>query len=218
MKPLKEKISITIDNDILKKLRELAEADDRSLSQYINLILREHIKTVDKDLQDIDWMKNRRALCRQTKGSPVFLYWICFLLPPRITKRRFPWDLRFGKEEELNGHAVFAALTQTAKTEWSWILLTLEKDAYFDRISGWGSAPAGVGFKLCKPGTQKRKFSKYIQLDVDRLGEVCYDIPHIRPIVPCRLQRSGALCESLNILRANYYKSSCMGVRKWRPP
>lgn len=54
MKPLKEKISITIDNDILKKLRELAEADDRSLSQYINLILREHIKTVDKDLQDID--------------------------------------------------------------------------------------------------------------------------------------------------------------------
>ena len=94
----------------------------------------------------------------------------------------------------------------------------MEKDAYFDRISGWGSAPAGVGFKLCKPGTQKRKFSKYIQLDVDRLGEVCYDIPHIRPIVPCRLQRSGALCESLNILRANYYKSSCMGVRKWRPP
>ena len=54
MKPLKEKISITIDNDILKKLRELAEADDRSLSQYINLILREHIKTVDKDLQDVD--------------------------------------------------------------------------------------------------------------------------------------------------------------------
>lgn len=54
MKPLKEKISITIDNDILKKLRELAEADDRSLSQYINLILREHIKIVDKDLNDID--------------------------------------------------------------------------------------------------------------------------------------------------------------------
>ena len=49
MKPLKEKISITIDNDILKELRELAEADDRSLSQYINLILREHIRTVDKD-------------------------------------------------------------------------------------------------------------------------------------------------------------------------
>ena len=50
MKPLKEKISITIDSDILKKLRDLAEADDRSLSQYINLILREHIKKMDKDV------------------------------------------------------------------------------------------------------------------------------------------------------------------------
>lgn len=39
MKPLKEKISITIDGDILEKLREEAEYDDRSLSQYINIIL-----------------------------------------------------------------------------------------------------------------------------------------------------------------------------------
>ncbi len=44
MKPLKEKISITIDNDILEKLKCAAEEDDRSLSQYINLILRHHIK------------------------------------------------------------------------------------------------------------------------------------------------------------------------------
>ena len=44
MKPLKEKISITIDNDILAKLKERAEYDDRSLSQYINLILKQHIK------------------------------------------------------------------------------------------------------------------------------------------------------------------------------
>ncbi len=43
MKPLKEKISITVDEDVLKKLRELAEADDRSLSQYINLVLKQHI-------------------------------------------------------------------------------------------------------------------------------------------------------------------------------
>ena len=43
MKPLKEKISITIDNDILKKLKEEAEKDDRSLSQYINIILKQHI-------------------------------------------------------------------------------------------------------------------------------------------------------------------------------
>ncbi len=44
MKPLKEKISITIDNDILEKLRTRAELDDRSLSQYINMVLKEHIK------------------------------------------------------------------------------------------------------------------------------------------------------------------------------
>ena len=43
-KPLKEKISITIDADILKELREKAEADDRSLSQYINLVLKKHLE------------------------------------------------------------------------------------------------------------------------------------------------------------------------------
>ncbi len=44
MKPLKEKISITIDEDVLKQLRILAENDDRSLSQYINIILKQHIE------------------------------------------------------------------------------------------------------------------------------------------------------------------------------
>ncbi len=44
MKPLKEKISITIDEDVLKELKILAEEDDRSLSQYINIILKKHIK------------------------------------------------------------------------------------------------------------------------------------------------------------------------------
>ena len=44
MKPLKEKISITIDSDILEKIKAEAENDDRSLSQYINLILKEHLK------------------------------------------------------------------------------------------------------------------------------------------------------------------------------
>ena len=43
MKPLKEKISITIDSDVLDALRILAENDDRSLSQYINIILKAHI-------------------------------------------------------------------------------------------------------------------------------------------------------------------------------
>lgn len=49
MKPLKEKISITIDSDLLEKLRVCAEEDDRALSQYINLILKEHIRTKEKN-------------------------------------------------------------------------------------------------------------------------------------------------------------------------
>ena len=44
MKPLKEKISITIDWDILEKIKVLAEQDDRSLSQYINIVLKNHVK------------------------------------------------------------------------------------------------------------------------------------------------------------------------------
>ena len=35
VKPLKEKVSITIDGDVLEEVRYIAECDDRSLSQYI---------------------------------------------------------------------------------------------------------------------------------------------------------------------------------------
>lgn len=49
MKPLKEKISITVDSDLLLKIKEKAEYDDRSLSQYINLILKQHIKELEKE-------------------------------------------------------------------------------------------------------------------------------------------------------------------------
>ena len=48
MKPLKEHISITIDSDILEKLKEKAEYDDRSLSSYINLVLKKHLEELDK--------------------------------------------------------------------------------------------------------------------------------------------------------------------------
>jgi len=49
MKPLKEKISITIDNDLLNRARYEAEKDDRSLSQYINIILKKHLENLDKE-------------------------------------------------------------------------------------------------------------------------------------------------------------------------
>ena len=47
MKPLKEKISITVDSDILDKIKYEAEKDDRSLSQYINLVLKLHIRELE---------------------------------------------------------------------------------------------------------------------------------------------------------------------------
>ncbi len=49
MKPLKEKISITVDSDILEIARQEAEKDDRSLSQYINIVLKEHIKNINNN-------------------------------------------------------------------------------------------------------------------------------------------------------------------------
>ena len=48
MKPLKEKISITIDGDILELARREAEVQDRSLSQFINIVLKEHFKKKDE--------------------------------------------------------------------------------------------------------------------------------------------------------------------------
>lgn len=48
MKPLKERISITIDGDFLEKLKEKADEDCRPLSQYINLVLRKHVEQEEK--------------------------------------------------------------------------------------------------------------------------------------------------------------------------
>ena len=46
MKPLKDKVCITLDNDIVEEIKRLAEEDDRSFSQYINLLLRKHITSL----------------------------------------------------------------------------------------------------------------------------------------------------------------------------
>lgn len=48
MRPIKEKVSITVDSDILEAVRLLSERDGRSLSQYINRVLREHLRSVDR--------------------------------------------------------------------------------------------------------------------------------------------------------------------------
>ena len=46
-KPLKSKVSITLDDNVIETIKELAEADDRSFSQYINMVLKKHISEQD---------------------------------------------------------------------------------------------------------------------------------------------------------------------------
>jgi len=41
---LKKKVSIALDEDVIIKIKTVSEYDDRSFSQYINLILREHLE------------------------------------------------------------------------------------------------------------------------------------------------------------------------------
>lgn len=48
MKTLKNKVSITLDEDVIIKIKELSENDDRSFSQYINMVLKEHIVKTEK--------------------------------------------------------------------------------------------------------------------------------------------------------------------------
>ena len=56
MKPLKERISITIDSDLLEKIKPLAENCDRALSQFINIVLKYYFATSesrDEKLENI---------------------------------------------------------------------------------------------------------------------------------------------------------------------
>jgi len=48
MKPLKEKVSLTLDGPVVEKIRALAEYEDRSLSSYINLVLKAHLEQKKK--------------------------------------------------------------------------------------------------------------------------------------------------------------------------
>ena len=48
MRPLKQKVSVTLDEDIVKRVKELSEEQQRSFSQYINLVLTEHLKHLEQ--------------------------------------------------------------------------------------------------------------------------------------------------------------------------
>lgn len=47
LKPLKVKLSVSLDEEVVKKLRVLAEEDDRQLSSYINLVLRNYLRDLE---------------------------------------------------------------------------------------------------------------------------------------------------------------------------
>ena len=68
VKPLKEKISITIDSDVLAKAKSEAEKDDRSLSQYINIVLKAHIKNTENKTEP--WMMNCPQIVRTVQKQP----------------------------------------------------------------------------------------------------------------------------------------------------
>ena len=48
MKPIKTSVSITLDDPVLEEIKKLAEYDDRSLSSYINQVLKAHLDQKDK--------------------------------------------------------------------------------------------------------------------------------------------------------------------------
>lgn len=47
-KPLKVKVSITLDKDIVSAVKALSEMEDRSFSQYVNLVLKRHVREKSK--------------------------------------------------------------------------------------------------------------------------------------------------------------------------
>ena len=59
-RPLKSKLSIALDNDIVDRIKEWAIEDDRSFSSYVNRILREYVK--DKDASEENKRRNRRGI------------------------------------------------------------------------------------------------------------------------------------------------------------
>ncbi len=43
-KPYKVKVSVSLDEDVIQKIRDMAEEDDRTFSAFINKILKEYIQ------------------------------------------------------------------------------------------------------------------------------------------------------------------------------
>lgn len=64
MRSLKTKVSITLDADVIDEIRKLAEEDDRSFSQYINLALKEYLRE----------MKSKTIICMSDNSCLVSFF------------------------------------------------------------------------------------------------------------------------------------------------
>ncbi len=48
-RPLKVKVSVTLDEDIVREVRRLSDDSYRSLSQYVNLVLCRHLAALERE-------------------------------------------------------------------------------------------------------------------------------------------------------------------------
>jgi len=53
-KPLKQHISISLDQEVIEKIKLLAEESDRSFSQYVNILLKKHIELKENKSKNTD--------------------------------------------------------------------------------------------------------------------------------------------------------------------
>lgn len=53
-KPLKQHISISLDQEVIEKIKLLAEESDRSFSQYVNILLKKHIEAKENKQKNED--------------------------------------------------------------------------------------------------------------------------------------------------------------------
>lgn len=50
MRPLKQQVSITLDEDVIEKIKYIAESYDHSFSKFINIILKRYLKNREKHM------------------------------------------------------------------------------------------------------------------------------------------------------------------------
>ena len=51
---MKQRITLTLEREVIRQIRALAKENERSISQYINRALKKHVKTKDNDGERIE--------------------------------------------------------------------------------------------------------------------------------------------------------------------